>query len=455
MNILTLLTCFETLTTRTSIRQLSIIAQAILTMTGRITMHGLSRWTERGGSYRTIQRFFATRLEWKQLLVKFFLTHLFDSNHEFLLAGDATTVTKAGSQTHGIGRFFSGVLGKVIRGLEFFVLSVVDVRRRKAYPLAVQQIIRSESEKALLERRKKKRAKKAKKAKKYPPKPRGRRPGSPNRDKQQLRLSPELLRINELLEGLLKLLRQAVAVSYLALDGHFGHNQAVLMARANDLHLISKLRRDAALFEPYQGSYSGKGPPRKYGPRLHYEAIPQRYWQKSEREREIITNYYEGVFLHHEFGSRLKVVIIEKINVRTRQVGHAILFSSDLELGWAKLVDYYSLRFQIEFNFRDAKQHFGLEDFMNVTQVGVENAANVAFLMVQVSAAMLKNSAANCEGVLDLKTHFRGVKYALATIKIVLEKAEGILIEEAIEEVKERMSQLGRIHQPKVAVSTA
>ena len=32
---------------------------------------------------------------------------------------------------------------------------------------------------------------------------------------------------------------------------------------------------------------------------------------------------------------------------------------------------YYSLRFQIEFNFRDAKQFWGFEDFMNVTPPGV------------------------------------------------------------------------------------
>lgn len=452
MNILTLLTCCSTLTTNTSIRRLSIIAQAILTMTGRVTMQGISRWTERGGSYRTVQRFFATRFSWKELLVKFFLTHLFSPGHELMLAGDATTVTKAGSRTHGIGRFFSGVLGQVVKGLEFFVLSVVDVSRRKAYPLAVKQTVRSEAEKAALKRRKKKLAKKAKNA---PPKPRGRRPGSPNRDKQQLRLSPELLRINELLAGLLKLLRKVVAVSYLALDGHFGHHQAVLMARANHLHLISKLRRDAALFEKYEGFSGGKGPPRKYGSRLNYENIPQRYWQKSERDGEIITNYYEGVFLHKEFGCGLKVVVIEKINVRTRPLGHAILFSSDLELGWEKLVDYYSLRFQIEFNFREAKQHFGLEDFMTTRETGVENAANVAFLMVQVSAKLMTESEESGGGVLDLKTHFRGVKYALETIKIVLEKAEGILMAEAIEQVKERISQLGRIHQPKVAISTA
>ena len=36
----------------------------------------------------------------------------------------------------------------------------------------------------------------------------------------------------------------------------------------------------------------------------------------------------------------------------------------------------------IEFNFRDAKQHWGLEDFMNVTPTGVTKAANLSLFMV-------------------------------------------------------------------------
>ena len=74
------------------------------------------------------------------------------------------------------------------------------------------------------------------------------------------------------------------------------------------------------------------------------------------------------------------------------------MFSSDVELSSEKLLDYYSLRFQIKFNFRDAKQHFGLEDFMNQTKVGVENAVNLSFLMVNVSAKLLKNSEEKCVG---------------------------------------------------------
>jgi len=106
MNILTFFACFETLASSTSSRQLAVIAEAILTMTGRITMLSISRWTDKGGSYRTINRFFATELPWIELLVKFFQTQLFDWKSEFILAGDATTITKSGSQTHGVGRFF-------------------------------------------------------------------------------------------------------------------------------------------------------------------------------------------------------------------------------------------------------------------------------------------------------------------------------------------------------------
>jgi len=106
MDIVALLACFQPLVAAVTLRHLAQIIPALLTMTGRVTMLGLSRWTEKGGSYRTIQRFFATALPWTELLVLFFRTHLYQAQHEFLLAGDATTVTKAGAQTHGIGHFF-------------------------------------------------------------------------------------------------------------------------------------------------------------------------------------------------------------------------------------------------------------------------------------------------------------------------------------------------------------
>ena len=44
--------------------------------------------------------------------------------------------------------------------------------------------------------------------------------------------------------------------------------------------------------------------------------------------------------LHKEFAQPLNVVIIAKTNLRTQARAHVVLFSSDLALAYASLVDY-------------------------------------------------------------------------------------------------------------------
>lgn len=106
-------------------------------------------------------------------------------------------------------------------------------------------------------------------------------------------------------------------------------------------------------------------------------------------------------------------------------------FSSDLELAYDKLIDYYRLRFQIEFNFRDAKQFWGLEDFMNVNQPPVYNAANLAMFMVNVSHLLIRHFRPACPtfSVNDLKAHFRGRKYVSETLKLLPQLPEPIFID--------------------------
>ena len=168
-----------------------------------------------------------------------------------------------------------------------------------------------------------------------------------------------------MLTTLLQLIATVLSVTYLVLDGHFGHHNALHMARQCGLHLISKLRCDAALYFPYVGPYAGRGPRRTYGDKVDYDNLPEQYGKETTVEGHIKTQVYQMQLLHKEFAQPLNVVIIAKTNLRTQARAHVVLFSSDCDLAYAPLVDYYGLRFQIEFNFRDAKQHWGLEDFMN------------------------------------------------------------------------------------------
>ncbi len=76
----------------------------------------------------------------------------------------------------------------------------------------------------------------------------------------------------------------------------------------------------------------------------------------SSLEEDIETDSYQATLLHKEFAQPLTLFILVKTTLKTNACSHVILFSSDLSLSYHKIIDYYELRFQIKFNFRDTKQ---------------------------------------------------------------------------------------------------
>jgi putative transposase len=113
--------------------------------------------------------------------------------------------------------------------------------------------------------------------------------------------------------------------------------------------------------------------------------MPAKSLTETTVEGHIKTRVYQAPRLHKAFAQPLNVVIITKLNLRTQAQAHVILFSSDLPLACAPLVDDNSWRFELELNFREAKQSWGLADFMNVTPLGVTKAANLSLCMVNVA----------------------------------------------------------------------
>ena len=105
MDILALLQHLNPILAKTTIRQMSLVIYAVLAMTGRVTMLGISRWSDESGSYRTVQRFFQTTIPWAQVFWSFFLTHLRQTETVYVLAGDESVINKAGKQTYGLDRF--------------------------------------------------------------------------------------------------------------------------------------------------------------------------------------------------------------------------------------------------------------------------------------------------------------------------------------------------------------
>ena len=382
----------------------------------------------------------------------FFRTYLLDRESTYILAGDETVVSKSGQSTYGLSRFFSSVYGKTIPGLAFFSLSLVSVKERRSYPMLMEPIVRGdtcsrspvetselpeETQKPVLQHKG------------------GRPKGSRNRNKTQGRLSDTLQHLQTMIKALLKRIDDLIPVRYLVLDGYFGHNNALQMTQECGLALISKLRVNTALYFSSTLPYAGRGRPRIHGERFNPQEMDTQYRVSTETQGNITTEVYQVSKLRHKkFPDPLNVVCILKTHLLTEKKSDVLLFSSDLALDAEKIIDYYRLRFQIEFNFRDAKQYWGLEDFMNINETRVNNAANLSMFMVNVSAKLLAPlRLEHAEGsVLDIKARYRGVKYLREALKILPQKPDPIVIDQ----IAERFGSIGEtIHHTPSQLNTS
>ena len=151
-----------------------------------------------------------------------------------------------------------------------------------------------------------------------------------------------------MLGALLHVIAGVISLPYVVLDGHFGNHNALQMARQHHLHLMSKLRYDAALSCPSTGPYTGRGPHRTYGDKVDSYDLSLSSLKATTVEGHMQTCLYQMQLLHKEFTQPLHVVILVKTNRRTQARVHVVLFSSDFALAYAPLVDYYGLRCQME-----------------------------------------------------------------------------------------------------------
>ena len=216
--IITIFTCLHPLLSSKIYKQLLIVSLAMLAMTGRITMLSVSRWTEKGGSYRTVQRFFQSNINWIELNWSIAKHFGLNFSSMILLAGDATTVTKSGNKTFGIGRFFSSIYSRPVPGIAFQTLSLIDVKSRKSWPILIEQMIQVKS-------RPKNQADESNKGEDK--KKRGRPLGSKNKNNKNVDLNAEMTQVKSMLMKALAIVSLKFKLVYFVYDGAFGNNAAI------------------------------------------------------------------------------------------------------------------------------------------------------------------------------------------------------------------------------------
>ena len=384
-------------------------------MRGRVTMLGISRWSE-GSSYKTIERFFDKKIDWLSLKWKMIERVI---GKEVILVADETTVSKSGKETHGLGYFYSGIHNRAIKGISFLSFSIVDVESRRAYPLFTKQMKKVKKKK--LEKESKKRGV-------------GRPKGSKNKNSSELRLKG----VFRVVGWYIRIIQKVIKVPnlrYFVYDGAFGNNAGVQALKRNDLYLISKLKKNSNLYFKFKGKQKARGRKRIYGELIDYENMDEKYLKSTKVENAIEVKIYQFKALHKKIDGALNIVLIFSTNQKSKKTTHTLLFSTDLKQKYDKIIEYYSLRFQIEFNFRDAKQFFGLEDFMNIKKRRIHNFANLSMFMNNLSFLIYKDSGLAKYSVNDLKSFFTAEKYIREVLKLYGKNPDDILIHNDISQI--------------------
>lgn len=304
---------------------IALLLSSLTVFQGKASFRNLSRYSN--ASEKRFSRWFRRTFDF----VMFNWLTLSDSlslTNDWIAALDASFVRKSGRKTDGLGMFYNGCAGKAEPGLEISLLSLVNLSSNTAYALDAQQTI-DEDDKTRVDL--------------YA--------------EQVVRLAGQLLE---------------KGIKYLAADSYYFKQKFVTPVVETGLHLVSKLRNDAFLRWAYTGDYSGRGRPKVYDGKVNFKEELHRF--------DFVGNLDSGeeiytAKVHSKCLKRwIRVVILRTL--RDDKVGMALLFTTDMELDAMTVIQYYKARFQIEFVFRDAKQHTGLTDCQSRSKDAIHNHIN-------------------------------------------------------------------------------
>ncbi len=360
-----------------------------------------------------------------------FKTFIYDKNAHYLVAVDEVVEGKSGAASFGLDRFYSSCQQKTIQGVCFFALSLINIHTKSSYLLNILQVVYSADDKSRIaaQKEKTKAGKQRTKEGKNLSKGRPKKENKVNSQKETTNPTASFRVFKDLFESSLLLLKKTIfdiKVTHLVADCAYSSLNYVQIASENNCFLISKMKSVAALYEPAQAEIGKRGRPKTYGNKIDLQNIDQKYLKKTEQKNGNTYKYYQFEALNKSLkGARLNIVILIVID-KNNKISTNVFFYNDLQLNYETMLAYYSLRFQIEFHFRDAngattRQHFGFSDFKNYKQQHLTNFVNLSFTMCLLSKIIVQKYRVESKNpkasILDLKIMYNAQFTAQKIIK--------------------------------------
>lgn len=291
---------------------------------------------------------------------------------ECITAFDPSFISKSGKCTFGLGKYWSGCAKQAKWGLDICGFAVIDILQNTAFHLNAIQ--------------------------------------TPPFDNMTL------------LDYYCKIVKENYLYfkelsDYMVADAYFSKKKVVDTMLSLGLHFISRLRDDASLKYIYQGEQTGKkGRPKTYDGKVNIYNFNMNYFTENFSDKEM--KIYSAIVYYNAFKCNIKLAVA--IYYKNGKEVRKLYFSTDLELNAEKIVRYYRSRFQIEFLYRDAKQHCGLTNCQARSENKLNfhfNAALTAVNLAKIEWLNTKTSADEQFSMLNYKIMYNNELLLNAFIK--------------------------------------
>jgi len=262
---------------------------------------------------------------------------------ERTVAFDPSYISKSGKHTPGCGYFWSGCASAVKWGLEIGGFATIDIVNNTAMHFIAKQTLDIEQYPSLLE----------------------------------YYTALVCLNVTDIKE----------ISKYLVVDAYFSKSPFMNKVCGLGLEVITRLRDDADLLYPYVGPHpKRKGPKTKYLGKFDPRALDESYFTCCIEEEDF--RIYEATLYSKSMKRNLRIAVMHTYDNNGNIKSHKIYCATNLTLSGIDIYLYYKTRYQIEFLYRDAKQHTGLEHCQSRNEKKLDFHFNTALTTVSLVKAL-------------------------------------------------------------------
>lgn len=311
-----------------------------LCLRGRYNFMNLSRWgLFSPGCYEGHFRMVFDWLGFNTLLVNSSM------KGKKAIALDPSYLPKSGKKTAGLGRFYSGCAGRTLWGLEIMGLAAIDLESNTSLHLeAIQTVAKKGGN--LLEV-----------------------------------YGQSLLEIKDRLQKI---------SSLLLADAYFSRGTFINPMCAAGFDVVTRLAKNAHIRYLYTGPKTGKkGRPRQYDGQLNPLDIDTAKAQLVKEDKKI--RVWTLKVNIRAWKRNVSLVVVQHLDGENKPKTAKMYVSTDMAMTWKEILDAYSSRFQIEFLFRDAKQHTGLTNCQARSEEQIHFHVNASLTAVSIAKAQHLN----------------------------------------------------------------